>query len=186
VLHMSHPPVDITPSPPDSTRIWCELAERLAIAARILQQDLGAAAEAHGLSPAQWSLLSLCARAPIDGWSQSEMARSLALSPAHVSQLVELLRQNGQLDGRRATYDRRRQVWQLTSPGRQVLDRLQADLAGWSLALDGRISPELRQSAGETLIPLVERLLGDAQGAFAHKPATLPSVSFDSRPGAAA
>jgi len=184
---MSNPRADrASHTPPDSTQAWCDLAEVLAVAARILQQDLGTAAESHGLSPAQWNLLSLCARAPIDGWSQSEMAQGLALSPAHVSQLVELLRQSGHLDGRRAPYDRRRQVWQLTTTGRELLARLQTDLNGWSHALDTRVPTPLRQAALECMIPLLELLHGDSNVApFVSRPTVAPPTVV-SRPGAAA
>jgi DNA-binding MarR family transcriptional regulator len=87
-----------------------------------------------------WALL-LRAGAPLAGGvahlaadpslDQTQLATQLAASPAQVSASVVRLQSQGWVLGGRPQANRRRQVWQLTESGRQLLDaallRLAAD-----------------------------------------------------------
>jgi DNA-binding MarR family transcriptional regulator len=91
------------------------------------------------LGEAQLSILWACLSSPRDGWSQRDLARALAVSPAHVSGLVEQLRSQGLLAGRRNLHDRRRQHWQLTPAGRERLQSLFEGLTDWATQLDSQL-----------------------------------------------
>jgi DNA-binding MarR family transcriptional regulator len=81
----------------------------------------------YGLSEPELALLWACRKAPPGGRGQRELAEELAVSPAHVSGLVERLRRAGLLRARTAEEDRRRRLWQLTPAG----------IATWHAILNG-------------------------------------------------
>jgi DNA-binding MarR family transcriptional regulator len=85
-----------------------------------------------------WGIDQLSPSVAGGGVAQSEVAQSLGISPAQVSGLVEQLRRQADLDSRRAPYDRRQQLWQLTDLGcerlqlaLQQLANLDAGLLDW-------------------------------------------------------
>lgn len=139
--------------PPCAAGRWIELSEQISLCARLLRGQLAQHDEANRLSDAEFSLLWTCAAAPAGGLSQTELATSLALSPAHISGLVEQLRAKGFLRGRRAASDRRRRLWQITPPGREEVRRMLVHLGKWARQMDERV-----QDLPEQLTPLVQRL----------------------------
>lgn len=116
--------------PNGSARQCIELAEQISVCGRKLHDELSHLVGQWQLSPPQFSLLWACRYTRAEGSSQNELAGAMAVSPAHVSGLVEQLRRKGLLEGRRAAVDRRRQLWRLTPDGRDTLETLIADCSG--------------------------------------------------------
>lgn len=105
-----------------------EIAQRMLtqiVLGRRCQRALLAELTALGLTDTQlmvlWGIDRLSPSQGGTGVQQSEVAQSLGISPAQISGLVEQLRQQGNLDSRRAVHDRRQQLWHLTEPGRAKL-----------------------------------------------------------------
>jgi DNA-binding MarR family transcriptional regulator len=113
--------------PPDATAPWIEFAERVLICARRIRTRLAAEASRHGLSEPEIEMLWACANATSSGRSQSELAEELAVSPAHVSSVVERLRRVGLLQCSMVQGDRRLRLWRLTPAGQAI----------WQALLDG-------------------------------------------------
>ncbi len=76
----------------------------------------------------------------------------MAVSPAHVSGLVEQLRRKGLLEGHRPVTDRRRQLWRLTPDGCKTLETLVADCSG-------RLDEWLGSNQREALRQLADQLI---------------------------
>jgi DNA-binding MarR family transcriptional regulator len=134
---------------------WLDLAERISFCGRLLRTGLDRRLEACGLGAGQFSILWACHETP-SGAGQSALAEMLAVSPAHVSGLVEQLRGRGLLVARRPASDRRRQLWQVTPEGQLLVEKVLAELCDWAERLEGRV-PE---SASRALRHLVEQLTG--------------------------
>jgi DNA-binding MarR family transcriptional regulator len=92
-----------------------------------------------------------CLRASrANGLDQKTLAKLLACSPAQVSATVERLRSHGWISQRQSPGDRRRNLWQLTAGGTQLLDEMLAatgGLARWesseiAVTSTGNTSPE--------------------------------------------
>jgi len=120
---------------------WIELSERISICARQLRSLIAQYCQGIDLSEAQLSLLWACLVAPPGGLSQKDLANHLVVSPAHVSGLVEQLRCQGLLCGRRNVHDRRRQHWQLAPAGQAKLQRFRSHLAGWAATIESQFVP---------------------------------------------
>ena len=127
-------------SPPASR--WLALAEQLSVCVRMLRGVVAPLAARHRLSQSQLCLVLVCRKAPPSGLGQSQLAESLAASPAQVSAQVEQLRRMGLLAGRRGDSDRRRQFWRLTPAGRAVVRRVLEELADWAAGMDGRLDAD--------------------------------------------
>jgi DNA-binding MarR family transcriptional regulator len=69
-------------------------------------------------------MLWACARAPAGSRRQNELAEELAVSPAHVSGVVEGLRRRGLLECSMVEGDRRLRCWRLTPAGAAVWQTL--------------------------------------------------------------
>jgi DNA-binding MarR family transcriptional regulator len=86
-----------------------------------------AAAQAEGLSPAQYHvLLALAARAAEQGLAETDLVRYLEASRAHVSVLVRGLENAGLVRDWRDSEDRRQVRLAVTDAGWELLDRLGA------------------------------------------------------------
>lgn len=133
---------------------WLDLLERLGASGRNLREGVARVLQGHGLGEAEMSALWLCRSVPA-GLHQAELAARLAVSPAHVSQTVERLRQRGWLTSRRAPPDRRRQYWVVTDDGERLIEQLLVDLAPWAEGEQQRCQGIQR----ETLFALLERML---------------------------
>jgi DNA-binding MarR family transcriptional regulator len=105
---------------------WIEFVERLLVCARRARERLSVEASRQGLSEPQIEMLWACAKAPPGGRCQKDLAEDLAVSPAHVSGVVERLHAAGLLQYSVAEGDRRLRYWRLTPAG-QVLWQTVAD-----------------------------------------------------------
>lgn len=144
------PPTPARPgSSPDATTHWAQNISRLCCqvaqgreAARTLDRWVGPL----GLSETEfrllWALLLRAAQSRTaddarttaePSLDQTQLAAQLAASPAQVSASVVRLQRQGWVLGARPIANRRRQVWQLTDDGRQLLDLTLRRLAADSL-----------------------------------------------------
>jgi len=139
---------------------------------------LGRYAAGQRLSEAQFSLLWACLAAPSSGINQNEVAAVLAVSPAHVSGLVEPLRRQGLLRRQRGVGDRRQRVWRLTPAGCAVLEQILAAAAGWATGLEKRMGPK----PTEDLLALLQRLLAALRSEPCAVPASPPLRPFPPAP----
>lgn len=137
---------------------WLHLAERISVCGRLLRAGLDRRMEACQLSPSQFSILWACYAAQ-GGAGQSALADQLAVSPAHVSGLVEQLRARRLLAARRPASDRRRQLWHLTPAGRAMVETLLVELRDWAEGLERQVP----HSASRVLRHLVDQLTGAIQ-----------------------
>ena len=125
---MLHPTSDILDPASIGPRVpWIEYAEQVLVCARRVRVRLSALAGRHGLSEAEIEMLWACAKAPPDGRSQNKLAGDLAVSPAHVSGVVERLRCAGLMQCSMVEGDRRLRLWQLTPAGQAIWQMLLND-----------------------------------------------------------
>jgi DNA-binding MarR family transcriptional regulator len=113
-------------------RPWTALTERLADCGRALRGEMAPALTAVGLSESEFSLLWLLRDQAEGPWHQRMLAERLTVSAAHVSTVVEALRERGLVHSRRLHEDRRRQCWELSATGSQLLADLLANLSTWA------------------------------------------------------
>ena len=158
--------------PKDPAARWIELAERTLVCGRMFRDGLARQAGRRQLSAAEFSILWACRRAPPAGLGQNELAANLAVSAAQVSGLVEQLRRKGFLQGHRAEYDRRCQLWRVTPAGRA---KLQAALAGVA-DLAGRLEDQLGTGGCGALIRLLNQLAGVLRRRPGNHPPPRPSL----------
>ncbi len=116
-----------------------DVVEQISVCDRLLRGAISRAATRHHLSDGQISLLWRCRGASGGGIKQRELAATLAVSAAHVSGLVEQLRERQLLVGQRQTSDRRCQCWKVTPSGGAAIASVLLELADWAAALDGRL-----------------------------------------------
>ena len=106
---------------------------RRAIAGKLAVRDIGAWLQGDTVSEPEFRLLWMLSRqagGTCDSLDQAEMAERLVVSPAQVSGAVERLRNAGLLERVDSKRDRRRQLWQLTGSGEQLLGRVVDRVAG--------------------------------------------------------
>jgi len=132
-----------------------------------MRETLGREAEAHQISLAGLSILWACRGAVREGMSQTDLARGLLLSPAHVSGLVEQLRRRGLLEGRRPAADRRRQLWRLTAAGETLCQGTAYHLTLWARRLEEHLGAETVEVALWAMERLCRALRADAETAGA-------------------
>ncbi len=117
-------------------------------ASRRLRALLASHLEPHGISDAECLVLWLTSdRSQACGWAQNDLAAAVGVSPAQMSSLVERLRQRGLMDMKRATTDRRRQVWHLLDQGEELLGQIRLSLGTVAEELDALIPPEEQRLA---------------------------------------
>jgi DNA-binding MarR family transcriptional regulator len=108
----------------------------------MFRDELSRRAGRWHLSEPEFAMLWACREALPRGVGQSELAPRLAVSAAQVSGLVEKLRSQGLLQGRRAATDRRRQFWRLTPQGQATLQANLDDMADWAAQLDAQLGAD--------------------------------------------
>jgi DNA-binding MarR family transcriptional regulator len=118
-----------------------------------MHRDFRASLQPIGIEPAQFG--ALVALASIGPVSQSELARSLGVSGAHMVQLVDDLEQRGLVARRRLESDRRAHVVDLLPLGRDAIRR-SGPLAD-RVAAD-HLSP-LTAAQAKRLVKLLQRLV---------------------------
>ncbi len=132
---------------------WIELSEQISCCARLLRIQIAQHNGPAGVTEGEFSLLWACAVSPPGGMIQKDLAGLLAVSPAHVSGLVEQLRCKGLLRGRRVPEDRRRRHWEITPEGRAELHSVLVRLEAWAHRLD-----QCADGLPEQLVALIHRL----------------------------
>jgi DNA-binding MarR family transcriptional regulator len=126
--------------------------ERVAQAVRVMRWD---AAHAHGLSPAQLSVLVILAQAPARRRRVSALAAELDLTAPTVSDAVAALRRKGLVSS--APAGGRGQVLDLTEDGRRLL----GDVARWDgplLAAVASLPTAVKESALVAMLEVVADL----------------------------
>jgi DNA-binding MarR family transcriptional regulator len=130
------------------------IAVRAIICGRAMRDQLRRCLAPRQVGEQEFMVLWVCRAAP--GLVQKALARQLGVSPAQVSSLVEGLRRQGLLDGRRPAGDRRRQEWHLTQAGHTLLDAVDRDLA----TDDGLLETALAPYQPADFLSALERFVG--------------------------
>jgi DNA-binding MarR family transcriptional regulator len=107
---------------------FIRLAELVATASRTLRVGVGQSAFAAGVTEPEVPVLRWCCAAQ-GGIAQKRLGELLAVSSAHLSEMLESLQRRGLVDARRLASDRRRQVWQASPAGRDAMETLLATLS---------------------------------------------------------
>ncbi|MCL4204347.1 MAG: MarR family winged helix-turn-helix transcriptional regulator [Pirellulaceae bacterium] len=128
---------------------------------RRLRRMLSERLNGTGLSDTEFLVLWLCHQSGPQGLAQRDLAESLGVSPPLMSGLVERLRQQKLLTGRRCQLDRRRQLWCTDTEGCRLLTRICADLQQLVVSLDQSISAQQQQ-----MLTTLLRSLAEANAAF--------------------
>lgn len=127
-----------------------EILFELSDVARAMRTHIDQRARAHGMTRAQWAVLSRIERQ--EGATQAELAEALEIQPISLVRLIDRLCAQGLVERRAHAKDRRVNLLHLTDAGR---DRLQAM---WPLgraialeALDGLDEAEVLELLGRLL-----------------------------------
>jgi DNA-binding MarR family transcriptional regulator len=131
-----------------------ELFNELGRTYRGLRGSLNERLRRWQLTDSECLLLCTCESRSPAVVAQHDLADAVGVSAAQMSGLVEKLRRRGLLIACRDERDRRRQLWGLTTAGREVVRDIRRHLAGSSQALVGGLSPREQQ----TLVSLLGRL----------------------------
>lgn len=152
---------------------WVEIVEQVSRHARMLRRVLADRIASLGVSEPQFSILWACTKAPPAGVPQHEIAAGLAVSPAHVSGLLEQLRTRGLLESQRQLKDRRKQLWTMTAEGESIVQSILAQL---ERALEGSLSD---YSAWPETLQMLSQMLCQRQSERTelrlHDPVSLPA-----------
>jgi DNA-binding MarR family transcriptional regulator len=152
---------------------FVQLAELASTTSRTLRVGVGQSAWAAGLTESEVPVLRWCC-AEQGGIAQKRLGEVLAVSSAHLSELLESLQRRGLVDARRLASDRRRQVWQASRAGRAAMETLFSALSGIVQSYADRLDPG---KVGQ-LIALWEQVIAALQ--------TTPSLPGSQAGGAAA
>jgi DNA-binding MarR family transcriptional regulator len=114
-------------------------------------------ARVHGMTRAQWALMSRLARNP--GLSQKELADLLEVEPISVARMVDRLEANGMLERRADANDRR--IWRLhLLPGAEpTLKRMTALGEELSRLFSQNVPPAVREAMLDGLIQMKTNIL---------------------------
>jgi DNA-binding MarR family transcriptional regulator len=125
---------------------WVELICEISKYQQLVRNLLSERAGRWNLTDTEFLVLWLCRRAGPEGIAQHELATTVGISAAGMSGLVEKLRCRNLLDSRRSPRDRRRQLWQPTPSGAQILDDVCATLSQPSPVAGATISLDQQQT----------------------------------------
>jgi len=127
---------------------------------RTLRRSLQQTLEPHGLTVAQYTVLSLLGRR--DGLSNAQLARRAHTTPQAMNEVMRSLEQQRLVERRPSAEHARIQPARLTRQGRSRLRRCDADVDDMEAALLGSLEPEERDELTALLMGLA-RLLADAE-----------------------
>lgn len=123
-----------------------KLASLLHDVARLTRVEADKRARGHGMTRAQWSLMTRLAHSP--GLSQKELADLLEVEPISVARMVDRLEANGLLERRADANDRR--IWRLhLLPAAEPMLKKMTALGE---ALWGFITQNVSQEAREAMV----------------------------------
>jgi len=143
-------PAEAAPRDSDAMPL-VQLIHEISKCYRSMRTVLRSHARRWTLSDTEFLVLWLCQRACPEGVGQSELAAAAGVSAATMSGLVEQLRQRGYLDPRRNQDDRRRQLWRPTAEGRDLLEKIETQLAESFQAIRRSLPPRERQLLVDSL-----------------------------------
>ncbi|MFD7729854.1 MarR family winged helix-turn-helix transcriptional regulator [Kitasatospora phosalacinea] len=132
-----------------------ELMERIAVVGAAYFQDFAAAAARHGLNSSQAKAL----KAVLEPVPMRALAGRLGCDASNVTGIVDRLEALGYAHREAAAADRRVKIVTITGPGREVLERIHADMTRARAAFDS-LDPEQRTAlAGlcDHVLPLLLR-----------------------------
>jgi DNA-binding MarR family transcriptional regulator len=99
-----------------------EILFELSDVARAMRTHFDQRARQHGMTRAQWAVLSRLQRQ--EGATQAELAEILEMQPISLGRLVDRLCAQGYVERRAHARDRRVNLLHLTASGRDLLERL--------------------------------------------------------------
>lgn len=122
-----------------------DAACRRAVLGKLALQDIANWVAGFSISESEFRILwrlngtdaAMTGKFPAEELDQAALASDLVMSPAQVSALVDRLRRANHIATAPAD-DRRRQVWQLTAVGRELLQAIVAAVAADSSASRGK------------------------------------------------
>ncbi len=125
--------------------------------ARLTRVEADKRARVHGMTRAQWSLVSRLARTP--GLSQKELADALEVEPISVARMVDRLEANGLLERRADASDRR--IWRLhlLPSAEPMLNKMSAVGEQLGAFVTQNVSPAVREAMLQGLIQMKSNLL---------------------------
>jgi DNA-binding MarR family transcriptional regulator len=97
---------------------------RTAVDGRRAIRALAEWAQQFELAEPEFQVLWCLRWGPADGLDQTTLAKRLACSPAQVSATVERLRSRGWISQHQLPDDRRRNLWQLSAGGNDLLEKM--------------------------------------------------------------
>ncbi|PQO30669.1 hypothetical protein C5Y96_14485 [Blastopirellula marina] len=100
------------------------MAIEMASCEKTMRAAIAEVVSPFSLSENAFFVLVLCQQNLDRPLSQSRLAKTVGLSPAQLSNLVEQLRQEGWIEASRDDRDRRRQYWTLTDEGNRRLEEI--------------------------------------------------------------
>jgi len=125
---------------------------------QVLQGALEAFFAHHGLTPPAFDVLATLRRsAPPEGLTLGELAGLMAVTPPGVTKRVDGLERRGWVSRHLDAHDRRTVRAALTSPGREVVDRLLAAHVANEEALLSGLSLSERATLRELLLRIADR-----------------------------
>ncbi len=150
--------------------------------ARLTRVEADKRARVHGMTRAQWSLMTRLARNP--GLSQKELADLLEVEPISVARMVDRLEANGLLERRADANDRR--IWRLhlLPAAEPMLTKMSVMGEELGVFVTLNVSPEMREVMVEGLTQMKSNLLHKSElqaaqtaSAAADTPASQPEAT---------
>lgn len=123
-----------------SASLQREVLFGLSDVARAVRTRIDQRAREHGMTRAQWAVLSRVERQ--EGMTQAELAEILEIQPISLARLVDRLCEQRQLERRPHPSDRRANLLYLTAKGRSTLARM--------MPLGREVASEVFESFSET------------------------------------
>ncbi len=100
------------------------MAIEMASCEKTMRTAIAEVVSPFSLSENAFFILVLCQQNLERPLPQAKLAKTVGLSPAQLSNLVEQLRQDGWIESSRDSNDRRRQYWTLTDAGNRRLNEI--------------------------------------------------------------
>ena len=138
--------------------------------ARLVRTEADRRARAHGMTRAQWTILTKLERQP--GLLQKELAEMLEVEPITVARLIDRLEARGMVERRSDPGDRRCWRLHLTEAARPLLGEIDVQLTDMALTICQDLTDGTLASAAAALTQMRDR--AQAQRAASPLPIALP------------
>jgi DNA-binding MarR family transcriptional regulator len=125
--------------------------------ANLLNRRMGPLFEKAGITPQQWSVLTILdhAQTPM---TLASIARELSVSKQNMTGMIDRLQQLGLVERADDPNDLRSARVQLTRRGRTLLDRMAESYEEWRKTIGGEISDRELRALARAVRLLIERL----------------------------